>query len=86
MTTADGTIPVLPVGADGGGNVFLMQLRPPHIVLRWYHETGETGDAVSASHHGLQPVSDSFVSFLERIREDWSHFLGPDPAAWIYIT
>jgi hypothetical protein len=50
------------------------------------HDFGYPGDAVSASHHGFQPVSDSFVSFLERIRDDWSHFLGPDPASWTYMT
>ena len=86
VTTANGAVPVFPVAADGGGNVFLLQLRPPHFVLRWDHETGEAGDTVPATHHGFQALSDSFVSFLERIREDWSHFLGPDPASWTYIT
>ena len=86
LTTADAAIPVLPVAGDGGGNVFLLQLAPPHFVLRWDHEIGDIGEEVPATHHCFRPISDSFVSFLERIREDWSHFLGPDPAAWIYIT
>ena len=86
VTTAAGAVAVLPVAADGGGNAFLLRLGPPHVVLRWDHEIGETGDAVPATHHGFKPISDSFVSFLERIREDWSHFLGPNPASWTYIT
>jgi hypothetical protein len=84
VTTADGALSVLPVAADGGGNMFLLQLGPPHVVLRWDHEIGEIAD--DGAHQSLQPMSDSFASFLERIREDWSHFLGPDPASWTYMT
>ena len=86
VLTAAGAIPVLPVAGDGGGNMFLLQLRPPHVVVRWDHEIGEARDAVPATHPCFQPISDSFVSLLERIREDWSHFLGSDPASWTYIT
>lgn len=86
VMTVDGAVPVLPVAGDGGGNVFLLQLRLPHVVLRWDHETGETRDAVPATHRGVRPISDGFVSLLERIRGDWSHFLGSDPASWTYIT
>jgi hypothetical protein len=86
VTTADRAIPVLPIAADGGGNLFFLLLGPPHAVLRWDHEIGATSDGVPTSHPYLQPTSDSFVSFLERIRTDWSHFLGSDPASWIYIT
>jgi hypothetical protein len=86
LMTAVGPAPVLPVGADGGGNVFLLQPRPRQVVLRWDHEIGGSGDAVPATHPCLRPISDSFVSFLERIRDDWSHFLGPDRSSWTYIT
>jgi hypothetical protein len=85
VKTADVAIPVLPVASDGGGNVFLLQLRPPCAVLRWDHELGGE-DAVSAGDPSLRAVADSFASFLERIRDDWRHFLGPDPASWTYIT
>ena len=70
-----GAAAVLPVGADGGGNAFLLQLRAPHGVLRWDHAVG-----------GHQPVADGFAGFLERVRDDWRAFLGPDPEAWTYIT
>jgi hypothetical protein len=86
VTTADGAVPVIPVASDGGGNVFLLQVGPPYGVLRWDHETGGGGDAPASAHDGIQPVADSFASFLERIRDDWRHFLGDDPASWTYIT
>ena len=86
LTTANGAVPVLPVAGDGGGNVFLLQLRPPHVVLRWDHEIGEARDALPATHPSLRAISDGFVSLLERIREDWRHFLGSDPTSWTYIT
>ena len=84
--SADGPVPVLPVAGDGGGNVFLLKLRTPHVVLRWDHEFGEVNDALPPTHPGFREVADGFVSFLERIRDDWSHFLGPDPESWTYIT
>jgi hypothetical protein len=71
----DRAIPHIQVAADGGGNLFLLQVGPPHAVLRRDHESGVT-----------EPISDSFVSFLERIREDWKHFLSDDPESWTYIT
>ena len=86
VTTAAGAVPVLPVGADRGGNLFLLSLRTPQVVLRWDHETGETRDAVPANRRRSRPTSGGFVSFLERIREDWSHFLGSDAASWTYLT
>ena len=86
VTTADGAVPVLPVAADGGGNLFLLRLRAPHTVLRWDHELGGTHDTLPADHAALRPVSDDFGSLLERIRDDWRHFLGPAPASWTYLT
>ena len=85
VKTLDGALAVLPIASDGGGNVFLLQLRPPNVVLRWDHELGGE-DAVSSGHPALRPVADGFASFLERIRDDWRHFLGPDPGSWNYIT
>ena len=86
VITANDAVPVLPVAGDGGGNVFLLQLRTPHIVLRWDHEIGESGDALPAAHPGFREISRGFVSLLERIREDWRHFLGSDPESWTYIA
>ena len=86
VLTDRGAVPVLPVASDGGGNVFLLKLRMPHVVLRWDHEIGETGAALPPGHPGFREVADGFVVLLERIRADWSHFLGPDPEAWTYIT
>jgi hypothetical protein len=86
VTTADGVVPVLPVASDGGGYLFLLQVGATHGVLRWDHETGGGSDALSSTPESLQPIADSFASFLERIRDDWSHFLGDDPGSWAYIT
>jgi hypothetical protein len=86
VATADGPIPVLAVAGDGGGNVFLLQLRVPYTVLRWDHETGEARDALPSTHPSLQPICDGFASLLERIREDWRHFLGSEPGSWGYVT
>lgn len=85
VQTLDGAIPVLPIASDGGGNVFLLQLKPPFLVLRWDHELGGE-DAVSSGHQSLRPAADGFASFLDRIRDDWRAFLGPDPGSWTYIT
>ena len=86
LTVADDAVPVIPVAADGGGNLFLLRLRAPHTVLRWDHEIGEARDTLPVDHDGLQPVAVDFASLLERIRDDWSHFLGPDPTSWSYLT
>ena len=83
---AGGVLPVLPVAGDGGGNVFLLQSRMPYTVLRWDHEVGNTRDEVLATHHGFRPICDGFVTLLERIRADWSQFLGPEPESSDYIT
>ena len=77
---------LLPVAGDGGGNVFLLRLGAATPVLRWDHETGGSRPEVSSADPNLMIVADSFAAFLERIRDDWRHFLGPDPGSWTYIT
>ena len=86
VETGDGVVALLPVGGDGGGNVFLLRLRAPYLVLRWDHEIGEARDVLPAGHLSLRPISDSFASLLERIRDDWRHFLGADAASWTYLS
>ena len=86
VTTADGIVSVLPVGGDGGGNLFLLQLGRPHLALRWDHEIGEVRDVVPADHACFRPVAEGFVSLLERIRDDWRHFLAADPGSWTYLS
>jgi hypothetical protein len=84
LTTTRGDVPILAIAGDGGGNVFFLQLRPPHVVLRWDHERGGRAGAIPDT--DVEPIAENFVSFLERVRDDWSHFLGADPASWTYIT
>ncbi len=81
-----GTATLLPVAGDGGGNVFLLRLGAATPVLRWNHETGGSRPEVSSADPGLMIVADSFTAFLERVRDDWRHFLGPDPDSWTYLT
>lgn len=58
-----GSVPVLPVAGDGGGNLFLLGIRAPHSVWLWNHETGMVVE-----------VSLGFTAFLQRVLEDWEHF------------
>ena len=80
------TATLLPVAGDGVGNVFLLRLGAATPVLRWDHETGGSRPEVSPEDPSVMIVADSFAAFLERIRDDWRHFLGPDPGSWTYIT
>lgn len=77
---------LLPVAGDGGGNVFLLTLGASASVLRWDHEMGGSRPDVSSGDPSIAIVADSFTAFLERIRDDWRNFLGPDPDSWTYIT
>lgn len=54
-------VPARRLGADGGGNVFLL---PPHGVAKWLHGTG-----------ALEIVATSFTEFLERVALDWECFV-----------
>ena len=81
-----GGSPTLPVGADGGGNLFLLTLRPPHEVWKWNHETGAaTNGTLPLAHPSLTPVSFGFVAFLERVLEDWEHFVADD-RQWPFLA
>lgn len=86
LVAATGADTLLPVAGDGGGNVFLLRLGAATSILRWDHEIGATRLEVSSDDPSLTIVADSFAAFLERIRDDWRNFLGPDPDAWTYIT
>ena len=56
-----GGAPALPVGADGGGNLFLLSLRPPHEVWKWNHETGAaTNGTLPLAHTSLTSVAFRF--------------------------
>ena len=77
---------LLPVAGDGGGNVFLLGLGVATFVLRWNHETVGSHSEVASGDPSLTIVADSFAAFLERVRDDWRHYLGPDPDSWAYIT
>ena len=86
LVAATGANTLLPVAGDGGGNVFLLSLGAAGSVLRWDHEIGGSRAEVSPGDPGISIVADGFTAFLERIRDDWRHFLGPDPDAWEYLT
>jgi hypothetical protein len=86
IVTSNGATGILPVGSDGGGNPFLLSLGPENPVFRWDHETGGARSEVPADDASLDLVAVGFATFLERMRDDWRHFLGSEPGAWDYIT
>jgi hypothetical protein len=65
--------PRLPIGGDGGGNLFVFSLRSQHV-SKLNHETAE-----------LKVVANSFTDFLQRMREDWEHFVHDDEN-WRYMA
>jgi hypothetical protein len=73
---ADGTRHAfIPVAADGGGNLFLLQLASPFCVWRSNHER-VTGPEVDES--AVRQVAVGFSEFLARVAEDWEHFVDGD--------
>lgn len=76
---------LLPVGGDGGGNLFLLELREGGRVFKWNHERTSDARSVEASHASLSLVADSWASFLDRLVEDWRHFVAGDPH-WRYLV
>jgi hypothetical protein len=64
---------VVPVATDGGGNAFLMSVKDQRV-WKWNHETGNS-----------TTVAHDFASFLQRIADDWEHFLARD-SAWHYLS
>ncbi len=60
-----GASAVLPVGADGGGNLFLLSLRSPFTVWKWNHEVGAAdGGRLAENHEALSVVCSGFSEFL----------------------
>ena len=76
---------VLPIGGDGGGNLFLMGYSPnaAGAVWKWDHEYGARFDGMAKD--GITKIADDFAGFLERIAEDWEHFTSGD-RAWHYVS
>lgn len=78
-------VDVLAVGADGGGNLFLMgtSANLPGRVWKWNHEHAVREDGTAID--GFIETASSFESFLDRIALDWEHFVVND-ADWRYIS
>jgi hypothetical protein len=78
--------PILPVAADGGGNLFLLAAEAPFTVWKWNHEIGAAEDgALPEDSPALTPIGSTFSGFLRRIVEDWRHFVRDD-REWPYIS
>lgn len=65
---------MLPIGGDGGGNMFLMSLADNNHVLKWNHETG-----------AQVRLANNFAEFLERMLKDWEQFVAQD-SSWNYMS
>lgn len=78
-------VQVAAIGGDGGGNLFLMGRSPNAAgeVWKWNHEYPPRFDGVSSD--GLLFVAASFTEFLERVADDWEHFVADD-RDWSYIS
>ena len=78
-------VAVSAVAGDGGGNQFLMGVGSVAAgrVWKWNHERPVGLDGVARE--GLTEIADSFTAFLERVADDWEHFVRNDPA-WSYIS
>jgi len=76
---------VLPIGGDGGGNMFLLEkgVGTQGRVWKWSHEYPTRFDGVASE--GLTFLAPSFTAFLERVAEDWQHFVALD-RSWHYIS
>jgi hypothetical protein len=79
-------VAVLPIAADGGGNLFLLGVHPPHEVWKWNHEIGAARDgALPSESEALSHVSYGFTAFLQRVVQDWEHFAEGDDA-WPFLV
>lgn len=76
---------VVPVGGDGGGNLFVMGTteNASGVVWKWNHEHPVRFDGMAQE--GLMQVASSFAEFLERLATDWEHFVGGD-RGWAYLA
>ena len=63
----------IPIGGDGGGDMFLMLLDGSGQVVKWNHEV-----------NAHERIADNFTNFLERILQDWEHFIAQDND-WKYL-
>jgi hypothetical protein len=75
----------LPIGGNGGGDFFF--LVPGHGIWRISHEIlPSDGDPIDVSRPqwGVVNIAASFLSFLERIRVDWHHFVAVPDEPWDY--
>jgi len=78
--------PVIPVAADGGGNLFLLSVCPPFAIWKWDHEVGATCDGwLPNGHEALSAVCTGFGAFLAQIVKDWEHFVYGD-VNWPYLA
>ncbi|MFO0696685.1 MAG: hypothetical protein U0230_24155 [Polyangiales bacterium] len=70
---------------DGAGNQFLLGMGGVGrgMVWKWSHERPVRFDGVATE--GLTLEASSFVEFLERIAEDWEHFVRGDHD-WVYLS
>ena len=64
---------IVPIGGDGGGNLFVMSLDEKQV-FKLNHETGE-----------LKVLANAFADFLQRMCHDWEHFLAGDDK-WEYMS
>jgi len=65
---------MLPIGSDGGGNLFLMSIGPANYITKWNHEVNEQSR-----------LANNFTEFLQRMVEDWEHFIVED-SGWHYMS
>ncbi len=65
---------MIPIGGDGSGNIFLMVFDGSGHISKWNHESGRQ-----------ERLADTFVGFLERMLEDWQHFVVED-GHWEYMA
>jgi hypothetical protein len=77
---------VLPIGGDGGGNLFLLEVAPPFRVLKWHHERYSREEACSPDARCLSLISEGFTAFLVRVAADWRRYLEGGEDKWPYIS
>lgn len=73
------------IGADGGGNLFLLELSGTGRVFKWNHERSSDERTVGPTHPSIALAGVSFSAFLARVVEDCEHFLAGD-RAWPYLA
>jgi len=74
IQVVNGQSTLIPIGGDGGGNLFLTAFADSYHISKWNHETGSQ-----------EKLADSFTEFLERMLEDWEHFVIQD-SDWKYMS